>query len=288
MITKETLRRLQLIVFDIDGTLLNDKGEIGKDTIRLVSELKNLGLKFSFATGRLHSSIIPFVEQLGLRCPLISLDGTLIKSYPENKVFFESFIPSKKVIKVINYADKFLMKVALCHAEAIYFNEYNSMIPEMIDKFGAVFEEIESYSDYISETLEIVLVSEYKDNLKFIKNRLSFPYTLGLSTNFYRSHSKGGVYGLEIRKSGSTKATGLKRLLKQLKIDIKNTAVLGDWYNDRSLFETKAVKVAVANAVAELKYLADIVTVKTNNEDGTAEFLEMVLRAKKSKTGSWN
>lgn len=288
MITKDTLRKLQLIVFDIDGTLLNDKGEIGKDTIRLISELKKLGLKFSFATGRLHSSIIPFAEQLELRCPLISLDGTLIKSYPDNQIVFESFIPTKKVVKVIYYADKFLMKVALCHADAIFFTEYNSIIPETIDKFGAIFREVESYSDSISETLEIVLVSEYKDNLKFVKSRLSFPYTFGLSTNLYRSHSTEGVYCLEIRRSGLTKATGLKRLLKRLNIDIKNTAVLGDWYNDRSLFETKAVKVAVANAVSELKYLADIVTIKNNNEDGTAEFLEMVLRAKKSKTGSWN
>jgi hydroxymethylpyrimidine pyrophosphatase-like HAD family hydrolase len=54
-----------------------------------------------------------------------------------------------------------------------------------------------------------------------------------------------------------------------------------DRYNDRSLFRTKALKIAVANAVDEIKQMADHVTKKTNNEDATAEFLEMVLEAKR-------
>ncbi|GBD89837.1 phosphoglycolate phosphatase [bacterium BMS3Abin04] len=58
--------------------------------------------------------------------------------------------------------------------------------------------------------------------------------------------------------------------------------MLGDWYNDKSLFETYALKIAVANAVQEIKDLSDYVLEKTNNEDATAEFLQMVLEAKKS------
>ncbi len=288
MITKGILRQLELIVFDVDGTLLNNKGEIGKETIKLVTELEQLGVKFSFATGRLHSSVIPYAKELGITSPLISLDGAMIKNYPDEDVIFKSFIPEKSVAKVLKYADQYLMKVALCHADTVFYTEYNAIIPDTIDKFGVAFQEVESYMDHAAESLEIVLVSEYKENLKYVKSRLSFPYSFGLSTNLYRSHSNEGIYCLEIRKSGATKATGLKRLIKYMKIHIKKTAVLGDWYNDRTLFQTKAVKVAVANAVAELKYLADIVTVKTNNEDGAAEFLEMVLRAKKSKTGTWN
>ncbi len=56
---------------------------------------------------------------------------------------------------------------------------------------------------------------------------------------------------------------------------------MGDWYNDRSLFRTKALKIAVANAVDEIKLLSDHITKNTNNEDATAEFMEMVIEAKK-------
>jgi hydroxymethylpyrimidine pyrophosphatase-like HAD family hydrolase len=41
--------------------------------------------------------------------------------------------------------------------------------------------------------------------------------------------------------------------------------------------------VALANAVPEIKRYADIELSKNNNEDGTGEFLEMVLKAKVGK-----
>ena len=68
--------------------------------------------------------------------------------------------------------------------------------------------------------------------------------------------------------------------LKKLKIKPSHSAVIGDWYNDNSLFETSAYKVTLANGVPELKRKADFITKKDNNEDGVAEFLEAVLKAK--------
>ena len=53
-------------------------------------------------------------------------------------------------------------------------------------------------------------------------------------------------------------------------------AVIGDWYNDRELFEYGGLNVALQNAVAELKNKADYITENTNNEDGVGEFLKMV------------
>jgi hydroxymethylpyrimidine pyrophosphatase-like HAD family hydrolase len=67
-----------------------------------------------------------------------------------------------------------------------------------------------------------------------------------------------------------------------LKIKETRTAVLGDWYNDISLFKSKGIKVAVSNAIPELKKSADYVLDKSNNEEGAAEFLEALLEAKKS------
>ena len=116
--------------------------------------------------------------------------------------------------------------------------------------------------------------------VKYLRDKFSFPFTIGCSLSFFKSHTYEDIYYLEIRRSGSTKGKALTRLARHLKIDIENTAVIGDWYNDISLFETKALKVAVQNAVAELKYNADIVLEKTNNEDGVSEFLEALLKAK--------
>jgi len=282
MLSKSQLKNIKLVLFDLDGTLLNDRGEIGQESISFVNQLQQLGVYFSFASGRLHSALTEYATELNIKVPIISLDGSYLKSYPEGKVLFQSVIPKKKVKQAIEFADQFLLKIALCHADAVYYTEHNSVIPNIIDKFGAKFAEVHSYEEYLDDTLEIVFASDMKDNLKFVQSRLKFPYSFGLVSNYYKSHLRESIYYLDIRKSGSTKATGLKNLLKYLGLHIHDAAVLGDWYNDATLFETEALKIAVANAVPEIKFKADYELKRTNNEDGTAEFLEMVLQAKKT------
>lgn len=277
---KRKYKKLKLILFDLDGTLLSDEGKIGSETKKLIPKLQEKGINFSFASGRLHSAITAYAGELNIRSPLISLDGCLIKSYPENKLFFESYVKEKHVLKAISYAEKYLVNIALCHDEAIYYTENNSVIPQIMDKFGAHYEEVSSYSDYCTRTLEVVFAGDNKDVIKYIKSRLEFPYSMGVNTSYFKSQRYGGIYYLEMRRSGSSKKTGLFRLLKHFKNSIHETAVVGDWYNDVALFQTEALKIALSNAVPEIKRMADVVLDKTNNEDGTAEFLENVLKAK--------
>lgn len=281
MIDKNRLKKLKLIVFDVDGTLVNERDEIGQETIKYVKILREMGVRFSFASGRQHSALLHHAETLNIISPLISLDGTLIKSHPEGKTVSESTIPDKYVRKAIQLADKYLLRIALCHDEAIYYDEQNSGVQSLLDKYGAKYKEVESYDQYIPDTLEIVITGDSKEAMKYVNKKFQFPYSFGLVTSFYKSQSHGGIYYLEVRKSGGSKGKGLKKLNNYLKIGIKETAVIGDWFNDRSLFETGALKIAMGNAVPEIKRLADHILTKSFHDDGTAEFLEMVVRAKK-------
>lgn len=273
-------KNLKLILFDLDGTLLSDAGQIGQESKKLIPKLQKTGVHFTFATGRLHSAITLYADELKLNSPLISLDGCLIKSYPDNKLIYEAYVKEKHVKKAINFADKYLINIALCHGDAIYYTENNSVIPQIVDKFGAKFEEVDSYDDYTKKTLEVVFAGDNREVIKYIKGKMEFPYSVGLNTSYFKSQSYGGIYYLEIRKTGSSKQTGLFRLLKYYKLKIEEAAVVGDWYNDVSLFQTNALKIALDNAVPEIKKLADVRIEKTNNDDGSAMFLENVLRAK--------
>ncbi|MGE5401884.1 MAG: Cof-type HAD-IIB family hydrolase [Ignavibacteriales bacterium] len=281
MVSKDNLNKVKLIVCDLDGTLLNDKGMVGEETTRLVKELRELGVRFSFASGRLHCTIVDFAAHLGLMTPLISLDGALIQSHSKEETVFESFVPERYVKKAIQLADKFLLKVALCHDEAIYYTEFNSAVPRILDKFGAEFREVSSYDGLTRRVLEVVIAGEQNDAVKYVKQKMSFPYSFGINATYFKSHFHKGIYYSEIRKSGVSKGASLERLVKHLKFKIGETAIIGDWYNDRSLFETGAIKIAMANAVPEIKRMAHYITERSNNEDGVAEFLEMVLRSKK-------
>ena len=278
---EDKLKRIKLIVFDLDGTLLNSSGAIGERSKQLVKELEGLDVHFSFASGRLHSAITSFAEELNLKSPLVSLDGCLIKSFPDNKLIFESNLKRHHVIMAIDFAEKFLINIALCHGDAIYYTENNSVIPQITDKFGARYQEVQSYNGCIDNTLEILFAGENNNLIKYVQGRMDFPYMFGLNNASYRSQRHEGIFFLEVRRKGSSKKTGVLRLLKYFRLNINETAVCGDWYNDLSLFQTKALKIAVANAVSEIKGCADIILEKNNNEGGIADFLEMVLNAKK-------
>jgi len=276
-----SLKEIKLIVTDIDGTLLNDNGELGIESKKLLIELMKENVIISLATGRLHSATTDIAKELSLNGYVISLDGALIKNYVNDKTLFESFLRIGQVKKAIAISEDLLIKIALCHASSIYYTEYNSVIPSLLSKYGAFYTWVDSYKNHLSGTLEIVCSSDMKNSIRQMEEKFNFPYSIGCNTSYFRSKKNENIYYLEIRKAGSSKGKSLVRLLRHLSIKPLQAAVIGDWYNDITMFQTRAVKVAVANAIPELINAADFVTKMSNREDGTAEFFEMVLKSKR-------
>jgi Cof subfamily protein (haloacid dehalogenase superfamily) len=277
----ERLKNIKIIVSDLDGTLLSDSGVIRIETKQLISQLQDCGVIFALATGRLHSAVTGIAKELSIKSPIISLDGSMIRSIMDESRIYESFVKKKHVKRALKFAEEQLLNIVLCHDEAIYYTDRNSNMPMLSDKYGAKYKEVTSYDNYIDRTLEVVLFSDAANSMRYVRDRFLFPFSIGSNISFYKSHRHPNISFLEIRRSGSTKGKGLERLLKYHKIKPNQAAVLGDWYNDISLFETNAFKVAVANAIPEIKRMADMVTSKSNNEEGAAKFFKKVLKAKK-------
>ncbi len=136
---------------------------------------------------------------------------------PVNNFIYRSFLKESHVKKAIEYSEKYLVNIALCHTEAIYFTEQNSVIPKLMDKFGAAYKKVDSYEGLSDKTLEIVFAGDNRQTVKFLSDKLSFPFTLGLSLSFFKSQTHEGIYYLEVRRSGSSKGKAMHRLLKYLK-----------------------------------------------------------------------
>ena len=282
MKTKDRLKNIKLLVTDIDGTLVNDNGELNPESKRLINELMQENVIVCLASGRLHSAITEIAKELSLNGFIISLDGAVIKDYKNDKVIYESYLKPRHVKKAISIAEDLLINIVLCHASSIFYTESNSLIPSLLSKYGASYSQVDSYSNYIKGTLEIVCSSDMKNSIKQMEERFNFPYSIGCSTSYFRSKKNENIFYLEIRKSGSSKGKALERLLKYLSLNPEETAVIGDWYNDITMFHPKTFKVAVANAIPELLNIADMITKRTNNDYGIAEFFEMVLKSKRN------
>ena len=76
--------------------------------------------------------------------------------------------------RALKLADKYLLKVVLCHGSAIYYTEENAHISQIHDKSGAKYQQIFSYENFVSETLEVVIVGDYKESVRHVMKRMSF------------------------------------------------------------------------------------------------------------------
>jgi hydroxymethylpyrimidine pyrophosphatase-like HAD family hydrolase len=87
-------------------------------------------------------------------------------------------------------------------------------------------------------------------------------------------------YFLEILPRETDKGTALARVAEILGIEQRAVMAIGDSMNDEAMIRWAGVGVAMANADDRIKKIADIVTEKTNDEDGIADFIEQRILGK--------
>ena len=68
----------QMVVTDLDGTLLQNDQTLSVETVRILNELLDQGLCFTYATGRSFNSAAPITKLLHLTIPVITRDGCII------------------------------------------------------------------------------------------------------------------------------------------------------------------------------------------------------------------
>ena len=78
--------------------------------------------------------------------------------------------------------------------------------------------------------------------------------------------------------SGVDKGTGVAAVLESMGVSSKETIAVGDGENDEDLFRIAGFRVAVANAVPELKACADMVTTAENGA-GVMELIDALLES---------
>ena len=84
---------------------------------------------------------------------------------------------------------------------------------------------------------------------------------------------KPGFNDLLVTNSKATNEQAIAKLLEILGTTPENTIGIGDGHNDLHLFKAVGQKVAMGNAVEELKDAADLV-IGSVSDDGLAKYLE--------------
>lgn len=263
---------VDLIVSDIDGTLITSDHVITPATKRTALELRMNGIHLCLASSRPPRSIKPIAQELGLRAPFAAFNGALIQ-LPDDQVLAGSVIPPNITQRIRGMAMLLGLDVWLYDQKDWYVN----MRTPFVDR--------EAQTAGFMPRTDVYMQQLKRDNVKLtvvgtpdvvLKAMERIRGEMGTVVSASRSKPRF----LDVTAFGWDKAALIKRLGALLNVPPENMAAIGDGPNDVGLFRQAIVSIAMGQAVDNIKQQASYVTA-SNDEDGWARGIEkFILRRK--------
>lgn len=92
---------IELIVSDMDGTLLDENMDIPQANIDAIMHTYNKGIPFVVCTGRNFTEAKVKLDEAGIRCPIIGLNGSIL--FDRNgKVEYEVDIDDQTALDILD------------------------------------------------------------------------------------------------------------------------------------------------------------------------------------------
>lgn len=262
---------IQLVLSDMDGTLLMPDHSLSPAVIEAVAQLRAAGVKFTLASSRPPRAMRQQIEALGIDLPtaafnggvLINADGSELQSHWVDREAVDICLAlfAEHALDVWVFADdQWLAR----DRKAEYF-------PKELHALGYEPLIVEDFTPYLDRVHKMVATSGNFQLLVDLEQQLQAP----LHGKAIAARSQR--YYLDITAVLANKGEALATLAERLGIELANTAVLGDGGNDVAMFKRAGFSVAMGQGEQVVREQADAVTA-SNAEDGVAQAIhELIL-----------
>ncbi|MEK7177612.1 MAG: HAD-IIB family hydrolase [Patescibacteria group bacterium] len=262
-------KNLSYILFlDIDGTLTNNLLPISQPVKHAISNI-NKDLYIVLITGRSMSSTISIANELGISCYAITEGGARIIDAQKRTIILSCII-EKTAKKVASLCIKLNIEFNICiEGKSYMYPNKQVFSPQNFSKISRIC------------VLNI--------NQSYLKNFENYLRKIGNVDFFQVKNNKNPLnWNLDITGKNINKKTALKKLLNLAIFSNSKTIGVGDGHNDIEFIKNVETKIAMGNAVDELKKIADY-TVDTVTNDGIVDVVNIVKRLLKNlKYGKQN
>lgn len=265
----------KLICLDMDGTTLNNKGEVSVRNLQAIRKAHERGVKISVCTGRLFASARYYAEMLGVNVPVIASNGAYIREKDEDKVIYKSvlgFENSKKIFEVLkrNNVDFFFHTFDTVFMERVSPNNVYSKINKTLPKDKQINLQVvenweEAFKENKDELLKCTCTGENLEMIAKAKKELVQFEELEVVSSMFNN--------FEVMNKGVSKGRAVEVLAGFYNINREEVICIGDNENDMSMLKFAGMGVAMGNAEQFVKDVASYVT-DTNNNDGVAKAIE--------------
>jgi len=247
---KKQKKKYKALIVDVDGTLIPNKrdGMPSKKVTGAIAKASKI-LYVGVATSRPYFLLAHIVDHLKLSGPSIIVGGAQVIDTTSKKILFEQSLLKEDVLKVIR-----LLKT--------------SPVPLTVLDNGKSIVISQRYKP--KNPLQLWLHGLTPQKANMYVNKLSHIPTIYV----HRLPSwKKDKIDININQASATKQHAILEVAKLLKIETHEIIGVGDGYNDFPLLMACGLKVAMGNAVDDLKEIADYIAPSVE-EDGVADVIE--------------
>jgi hydroxymethylpyrimidine pyrophosphatase-like HAD family hydrolase len=264
-----------LFAFDVDGTLVDSRGEFHARTGEALARLREWGSTIVIATGRPWRVVQRTVEMVGGADWAICSNGSKLVEVATGQVHRNVFLPAD--------APRFIVETIREHVPGV--------------RFGVEFEDGAKSEDGWARRLPpgVPIGTPVEDILGLLDGELGPARGVIMFHDDFDGapdrlaatvRDRVGHLGVEVRATGlpfvnvsvagEHKARSLDTLAALLAIDRADTVAFGDEENDVEMIQWAGLGVAMGNAVPAVKAVADHVA-PTNDDDGVAVTIDQIL-----------
>ncbi|PWT94370.1 MAG: hypothetical protein C5B55_02845 [Blastocatellia bacterium] len=283
---------IRLIALDLDGTLLNPRGQISERNRLAIDAARQQGVQVAAVTGRRFRDSRPVALELGLDVPVISHNGALTKHARTLETVAVLPLPLSAALKVMAVGKAF-------GADALVSDDHDGLgvliydhvsgdnwpLREYIrwakqvhgeEEGGESVRKVDSLEAYLDhdpihlafsgpcgrmEELEHLLRSELMSEVKI----------------FSTVYAEKDFTLLDILNPSASKGAGVAAAATELDLTPEEIMAIGDNYNDLEMLLFAGRGVVMANAPLSLREKEGLHPTASNSEDGVALAIEQFI-----------
>jgi Cof subfamily protein (haloacid dehalogenase superfamily) len=267
-----------IYITDLDHTFLRSDLSLSPFSIEAWNRKAEHSL-MGVATARSFTKSKELLKQLHINAPMILLDGSIIIT-PEREIIDLKTIGKSLGDAIVEVGVQYEIDPFIIGIKDRDINEA-FLYPRRLNDYQR--DVLKGYKNdprmqfnpdnrTMEENLKIVYFG-YEEQLRPLYEAIRS--TFGREVEAKLSPEKyGGGWFLTLLHPEGDKAHALRKVMAYLGRDPEDVTVFGDSVNDLGMFKLAGTSVAVANALDEVKAVADVVLPHTNDEDAVAQYLK--------------
>lgn len=256
---------IKLIVCDMDGTLLDNQGQLNEEFWELEPRLAEKGIKFAIASGRQYYNLADKFEKIKDNLVFLADNGSYVV-YRDEQLHIDSLdreVANKFIEIGRKIPDAF---VTLSAKNSAYVESTDERFLKEVSKY---FKRMEIVTDLtrVDDTVLKVTICDFNNS-----ETNSYLYFKEFEKEY--KVAIAGKLWLDISDWGANKGTAIKKIQEKFNISYEETMVFGDYLNDLEMMTAGKYSYAMKNAHPRILEVANYVTRLTNNENGVLETIK--------------